>query len=70
MARSPRKAEAAPKAPKPATTRRRKAAVEAPPAAPPHDEIARLAYELWLADGSRTPEQNWLAAESRLAGAA
>ncbi len=37
------------------------------PAAPTHAEIARAAYELWLARGG-TALQNWLEAERRLRG--
>ncbi len=66
MARSARKPAAEPKPPRARTTRRPRAVAVPPP--PAHDEIARLAHELWLADGSRTPEENWLAAECQLEG--
>jgi hypothetical protein len=55
-------------APKAVKAKRGTKAAAAPKQEPTHDEIAKRAYELYLARGGDAgePEQDWLRAESEL----
>lgn len=39
---------------------------ESPPREITEEMIARRAFELWLTNGSKTPEENWAEAEQEL----